>query len=52
MDAVLLEDRDEYRNADGCTVLVSLFILGASSGGSKNINFPVLEEQGIDDIPV
>ncbi|XP_050100267.1 protein phosphatase 1H [Anopheles aquasalis] len=41
MDTVLAEDRNKYRNAGGCTALVSLFILGklyvANAGDSRSI---------------
>ncbi|XP_058128250.1 protein phosphatase 1H [Anopheles ziemanni] len=41
MDAVLAEDRDNYRNAGGCTALVALFILGklfvANAGDSRGV---------------
>lgn len=41
MDSVLAEDRDKYRNAGGCTALVSLFICGkmyvANAGDSRAI---------------
>lgn len=41
MDAMLAEDRDKYRNAGGCTALVSLFILGklfvANAGDSRAV---------------
>lgn len=41
MDAVLAEDRDKYRNAGGCTALVTLFIFGkvfvANAGDSRAI---------------
>jgi len=40
MDAVLAEDRSKYRNAGGCTAVVSLFILGkvfvANAGNENN----------------
>lgn len=41
MDAVLAEDRDKYRNAGGCTALVTLFIFGkvfvSNAGDSRAI---------------
>lgn len=41
MDALLAEDRDKYRNAGGCTALVTLFILGkifvANAGDSRAV---------------
>lgn len=41
MDALLAEDRDKYRNAGGCTALVSLFIFGkmfvANAGDSRAV---------------
>ena len=41
MDALLAEDRDKYRNAGGCTALVTLFIFGkvfvANAGDSRAI---------------
>ncbi|ETN60132.1 phosphatase 2C eta [Anopheles darlingi] len=41
MDTVLAEDRNKFRNAGGCTALVSLFILGklyvANAGDSRGI---------------
>lgn len=41
MDAVLAEDRSKYRNAGGCTSVVTLFILGkmyvANAGDSRAI---------------
>lgn len=41
MDAMLAEDRDKYRNAGGCTALVTLFILGkmfvANAGDSRAV---------------
>jgi protein phosphatase 1H len=41
MDAVLAEDRTKYRNAGGCTAVVTLFILGkmyvANAGDSRAI---------------
>lgn len=41
MDTVLAEDRDKYRNAGGCTALVSLFIFGkmfvSNSGDSRSV---------------
>lgn len=41
MDALLAEDRDKYRNAGGCTALVTLFIFGkmfvANAGDSRAV---------------
>lgn len=41
MDALLAEDRNKYRNAGGCTALVTLFILGkmfvANAGDSRAV---------------
>lgn len=41
MDAMLAEDRSKYRNAGGCTSVVTLFILGkmftANAGDSRAI---------------
>lgn len=41
MDALLAEDRDKYRNAGGCTALVTLFIFGkmfvANAGDSRSV---------------
>lgn len=40
-DAMLIEDRKQYRNAGGCTAVVTLFILGkmyvANAGDSRAI---------------